>query len=145
MTAIAVSSAQAVGIPNSVRDGVALLDLLLSELNPHDSGLLDAALDLREAVARGDAPASLELLFRIRTLLGSRHRSTFCRVQCWMLAAITVQVRANRALPWIARAFPQGAVRLEEVVNASLATLAENDQIPLCTQVRFVFSMGNCG
>ena len=62
-----------------------------------------------------------------------------------MLDVIGVEVRANRTMPWQAGAFPSGAARVDEVINASLALLADDDEIPACAQVRFVFHARKSG
>ena len=138
MTPIADPPAPPSAMPPQLRDGTAALDILLSELNPHDVQLCNAALDLRAAVTAANATAAVNELFRVRALLRGRHRAAFQRVFCWIHGAIGIEVRANRARPWQAGEFPPGAARLSEVINAALAMLTD-DEIPACAQVRFVF------
>lgn len=121
-------------------DGLATLDLLLAELDPRDTALFDAALDLRSLCAAGtDATACVRQLFKVRALLDERHYLAFYRVRCWARRALRVEVRAGRGSPWIAREFPLNGARLDEIINASLAALACDDgSIPASAHVRFV-------
>ncbi|MGH7958835.1 MAG: hypothetical protein ACREH8_17760 [Opitutaceae bacterium] len=121
-------------------DGAATLDLLLAELDPRDTALFDAALDLRAlCVCRADAAACIEQLFRVRALLDERHYLAFYRVRCWAQRSLRIEVRAGRASPWIARELPLDGARLDEIINASLASLAISDgAIPESAHVRFV-------
>jgi hypothetical protein len=121
-------------------DGVATLDLLLAELDPRDSALFDAALDLRTLCVAGAEPAAcVEQLFRVRWLLGERHYLAFYRVRCWARRTLRIEVRASRNAPWIARELPLDGARLDEIINASLASLVTPDgTIPESAYVRFV-------
>lgn len=124
-------------------DGAATLDTLLAELNPRDRELFDATLDLRSLLAAGDdALACAEQLFVVRALLSDRHYLAFYRVRCWLRRALRVQVRASRQTPWITREFPLDGARLDEVINSSLATLAQNEDatVPVTAHVRFRFA-----
>ena len=122
-------------------DGAATLDLLLAELDPRETDLFDAVLDLRSLfVAREDATAGAEQLFRVRRLLGGRHYLAFYRVRCWARRALRIEVRAGRGAPWCSREFPLDGARLDEMINASLATLAQDGAIPAAAHVRFTFA-----
>jgi hypothetical protein len=122
-------------------DGAPTLDALLAELDPRDSELFDAALDLRSvAVAGEDAGACAEQLFRMRSLLGERHYLAFYRVRCWARRVLRIQVRAGRGMPWITNELPLDGARLDEVVNAALALLAQEGVIPVAAHARFAFS-----
>jgi hypothetical protein len=123
-------------------DGVATLDLLLAELSPDDTALFDAALDLRSLCAAGtDAEACVHQLFRVRALLEERHYLAFYRVRCWARRMIHIEVRAVRGSPWGARPLPLDGARLDEVVNAALASLAnDNGVIPSSAYARFVLA-----
>lgn len=123
-------------------DGATTLDLLLAELDPHETELFDAVLDLRSAFACGDEPAAcLIQLFRVRTVLGDRHYLAFYRVRCWARRALRIEVRASRHLPWITRELPLDGARLDELVNSSLAAIATADgAIPESAHVRFTFA-----
>lgn len=123
-------------------DGAATLDMLLAELDPRDLTLFDAVLDLRSLFASGDEPsACLTQLFRVRRLLGDRHYLAFYRVRCWARRALRIEVRASRHQPWIARELPLNSARLDELVNTSLAAVADADGvIPESAHVRFTFS-----
>jgi hypothetical protein len=121
-------------------DGAATLDLLLAELDPSETELFDAALDLRSLCAAGDDPAAcVEQLFRVRAQLDERHYLAFYRVRCWARRSFRIQARAARGLPWITRELPLDGARLDEVINAALATFATGDGvIPASAHVRFV-------
>lgn len=121
--------------------GPATLDLLLAELDPRDRELFDAALDLRSLfTAGGDASACIAQLFRVRALLGDRHYLAFYRVRCWARRAIRVEVRSDRRAPWEPRTLPLNVARMDELVNAALATLATAaGEIPAAAHLRFAF------
>lgn len=122
-------------------NGAATLDALLAEINPDDTQLFDAVLDLRcVAVAGCDALGCVEQLFRVRRLLGDRHYLAFYRVRCWAHRALHVEVRAHRAAAWIARPLPLNGGRVDEVINAALAVLATSESIPAAAHARFIFS-----
>lgn len=122
-------------------DGAATLDLLLAELDPNDTSLFDAALDLRWLFASGrDATACVEQLFRVRELLDSRHYLAFYRVRCWARRTLRIEVRAARGSPWIDRELPLNGGRLDEIVNTALAAVAEDGAIPPAAHVRFAFA-----
>jgi len=123
-------------------DGIATLDLLLAELDPADTQLFDAALDLRSLCAAGsDAAACVHQLFRVRALLEERHYLAFYRVRCWARRNLRIEVRAGRGAAWITQELPLNGARLDEVINASLAHLAaENGVIPASAHVRFVLA-----
>jgi hypothetical protein len=121
-------------------DGVATLDLLLAEIDPRETALFDAALDLRSLCAAGrDAAGCVAQLFRVRALLAGRHYLAFFRVRCWARRVLRIEVRAQRGAPWLAREFPLDGGRLDEIVNAALASLAEGDVIPAAAHARFAF------
>lgn len=119
-------------------DGIAVLDVFLAELDPKDHALFDAALDLRSLATGNDATACVEQLFRVRALLEGRHYLAFYRVRCWARRHFRVEVRAHRGASVLLRELPLDGGRLEEVVNASLAELAENGEVPAGAFVRFV-------
>ena len=121
-------------------DGPATLDLLLAELDPNDTVLFDAALDLRSLCAAGeDAAACVEQLFRVRALLDERHYLAFYRVRCWARRSLRIQARAGRGAPWVTRELPLDSARLDEVINAALATFATDEGvIPASAHIRFV-------
>lgn len=122
-------------------DGIATLDLLLAELDPRDVALFDAVLDLRTlCVASEEAAACVEQLFRVRTLLAERHYLAFYRVRCWARQAFRIEVRARRGAPWLTQELPLDGGRLDEIVNSSLAVLAEEGVIPAAAHLRFVFA-----
>jgi hypothetical protein len=121
-------------------DGVTTLDLLLAELDPRESGLFDAVLDLRSLAAGRDASACLAQLFKVRTLLDGRHYLAFYRVRCWARRAFRVEVRSRRGETALIRELPLDGARLDEVVNSSLACLAQGRDIPAGAHVRFVFA-----
>lgn len=77
-------------------DGAATLDLLLAELDPRETELFDAALDLRAEFAAGaDAATCAAQLLRVRALLGERHYLAFYRVRCWARRALHIEVRGT--------------------------------------------------
>lgn len=123
-------------------DGAATLDALLAELDPRDTALFDAVLDLRSLAASAeDATACIAQLFRVRALLDDRHYLAFYRVRCWAHRTLHIEVRASRAAPWHTQALPRDGARLDEIVNAALATLAtDNGEIPAAAHVRFGFA-----
>jgi len=121
-------------------DGIATLDLLLAELDPRDSELFDAVLDLRTLANDRDASACVAQLYRVRALLDSRHYLAFYRVRCWARRTFRVEVRAMRGAPAITSELPLDGGRLEQVVNSSLASLAHDGELPASAQVRFVFA-----
>ena len=124
-------------------DGAATIDLLLAEIDPRDTALFDAALDLRSLCMTGeDAEACIEQLFRVRALLAERHYLAFYRVRCWARRALRIEVRPARTAPWITRELPLDGRRLEEVINASLASVATAEEIiPDTAHIRFVFAL----
>ncbi len=124
-------------------DGAATLDLLLAALDPEESELFDAALDLRSLATAGDDPAAcVAQLFRVRRLLAGRHYLAFYRVRCWARRALRVEVRAGRGYPWLERELPLDGGRIDEVVNSALAPLAAEDGlIPVGAHVRFTFAV----
>ncbi len=123
-------------------DGVATLDLLLAELDPQDTQLFDAVLDLRTQSAAATEPAAcVEQLLRVRRILGGRHYLAFFRVRCWARRTFRIEVRAGRALPWLSRELPLDCARVDELVNSSLAALANADgEIPASAHMRFAFA-----
>lgn len=122
-------------------DGAATLDLLLAELDPRDTALFDAVLDLRSLATEGaDAAACLAQLFRARALLDERHYLAFYRVRCWARRALRIETRARRGAPWLAHSLPLDGRRLDELVNAALAPFAADGVIPATAHVRFVFA-----
>lgn len=122
-------------------DGVATLDAFLAELEPGDTALFDAALDLRTlAVASSDAEACTAQLFLVRALIGDRHYLAFYRVRCWAHRVLRVDVRQHRGGLWQSRPLPLGAARLDEVVNGALAALASEEAMPAGACVRFSFA-----
>jgi hypothetical protein len=122
--------------------GFATFDLLLAELDPRDTPLFDAALDLRSLVAAGaDAEACVAQLLRVRTLLGDRHYLAFFRVRCWARQALRIEVRADRRAPWQPQPLPLDVARFDELINAALAPLASTEgEIPATAHVRFSFA-----
>lgn len=121
-------------------DGVATLDLLLAELDPRDTALFDAALDLRAFVsAARDAEGCVAQLFRVRALLAERHYLAFYRVRCWARRALRIEVRTHRGA-WRAEPLPLDGGRRDEIVNSALARLAADGSIPALAQVRFAFN-----
>ncbi|MES2693900.1 MAG: hypothetical protein V4773_10540, partial [Verrucomicrobiota bacterium] len=83
----------------------------------------------------------LEQLFRVRRLLGGSHYLAFYRVRCWARRAFRIEVRAGRGAPWLTRQLPLDGARLDEIVNCSLALLADSDGvIPSTAHVRFAFA-----
>jgi len=120
-------------------DGAATLDLLLAELDPRETGLFDAVLDLRSSARDRDAAACASQLFRVRALLGTRHYLAFYRVRCWARRALGVEVRAHRGAAAVIREFPLDGGRLDEVVNNCLAPLMHDGELPAGAHVRFVF------
>jgi hypothetical protein len=121
-------------------DGAATLDLLLAELDPRETQLFDAVLDLRSlAAAREDAGACVEQLFRVRRLLGGRHYLAFYRVRCWARRVLRTEVRAGRGQPWVAHDLPLDCARADEAINLALAAWATADCLPTWAHVRFAF------
>lgn len=122
--------------------GAATLDLLLGELDPRDTTVFDAVLDLRSLASDGsDALACIEQLFRVRRLLGDRHYLAFYRVRRWAHCAFRIEVRAGRGCAWQVAAFPMDGARLDEIVNSALAPLADaGGEIPASAHVRFAFA-----
>lgn len=122
-------------------DGAATLDLFLAELDPHETELFDAALDLRSLFASGtDASACVAQLYQVRHLLGGRHYLAFYRLRRWALRVVRMEVRAGRGEPWMRRDIPLDCARLDEAINLALGSLAEAGAIPLSAQVRFAFT-----
>ena len=126
-------------------DGAATLDLLLAEIDPNDTELFDAALDLRSlCAARDDAASCVEQLFRLRALLDNRHYLAFYRVRRWAQRTFCIATRAHRGAAWLARPLPLDCARSDELVNTALATLADaSGGIPATAQVQFVFAHPN--
>jgi hypothetical protein len=122
-------------------DGAATLDGFLAEIDPRDTALFDAALDLRSLCrARAEPEACAAQFFRVRRMLDSRHYLAFYRVRRWMSRFLRVEVRAHRAAPWLARALPLDGARLDEVINAALAAVADEGGIPATAHARFAFA-----
>lgn len=122
-------------------NGVATLDLLLAELDPRETQLFDAALDLRTlAAAREDAMGCLSQLLRVRRLLGGRHYLAFYRVRCWAKRALRIEVRPHRGQGWVPLEFALDCARLDEIVNAALARIAHDGNIPSTAHARFAFA-----
>lgn len=123
-------------------DGPATLDLFLAELDPRETELFDAALDLRLLFASGtDAAACVAQLFHVRELLGSRHYLAFYRVRCCAHRTLRLEARASRGAPWLRTDLPLDGARLDEVVNSALARLADaRGEIPTTAHVRFSFA-----
>jgi hypothetical protein len=123
-------------------DGATTIDLLLAEIDFRNVTLFDAVLDLRYLCAAGqDAAACVEQLFRIRALLGEQHYLAFYRVRCWARRALLIQVRAQRNAPWSTCELPLNGARLDEIVNAALASLpSQSGTIPDAAHVRFAFA-----
>ena len=125
-------------------DGAATLDLLLAELDPRETELFDAVLDLRSAAsAAQDAAVCIEQLLRVRSLLAGRHYLAFYRVRCWARRALRVEVRVSRTSSWIACNLPFDVGNIDELVNTSLATLAADGVIPVGAHVRFAFAIAS--
>lgn len=139
-TSLPVATTSAMVCP--FHDGAATLDLLLAELDPREVALFDAVLDLRSLLeSSADPAACLTQLFRVRRILGDRHYLAFYRVRCWARRVLRIEVRASRTQPWITRELPLNSARLDELVNASLAAVADADGvIPESAHVRFAFA-----
>lgn len=134
-------SARATPVQCPFHDGVATLDLLLAEIDPCDTELFDAALDLRSlAAAREDAERCAAQLFRVRALLAGRHYLAFYRVRCWAKRALCVQVRRHRGADWLPCELALDSARIDEAVNTALASLTDADTIPAGAHARFVFA-----
>jgi hypothetical protein len=121
-------------------DGIATLDLLLAELDLTEHDLFDAVLDLRSLASGRDASACLAQLFKVRRLLTGRHYLAFYRVRCWARRSFRIEVRSARGETALIRELPLDGARLDEIVNSSLACLADGDDIPAGAHVRFVFT-----
>lgn len=121
-------------------DGAATLDLLLAEIDLSDTVLFDAVLDLRSLATGRDATACLAQLFRVRALLDGRHYLAFYRVRCWAQRTFRVEIRSCRGEAALLRELPRDGARLDEIVNSSLACLAQDGEIPAGAHVRFVFT-----
>lgn len=121
-------------------DGIATLDLLLAEIDPRETALFDAVLDLRSLAAGRDATACLAQLFKVRALLDGRHYLAFYRVRCWAQRTFRAEVRSHRGEAALLRELPRDGARLDEIVNSSLACLAQDGEIPAGAHVRFVFA-----
>lgn len=123
-------------------DGAATLDSFLAGLDPRETALFDAALDLRSLAAAGtDAAACVDQLFRVRALLGGRHYLAFYRVRCWARRALRVEARPARGCPWHGFELPLDGARLDEIVNSALAPFASSTgEIPAGAHVRFTFA-----
>ena len=123
-------------------NGVATLDLLLAELDPQETELFDAVLDLRSLSATDTAPEScVEQLLRVRRILAGRHYLAFYRVRCWARRTFRIEVRASRTLPWLSRELPLDCARVDELINSSLAAVANAEgEIPESAHVRFAFT-----
>ena len=120
--------------------GAATLDLLLAQLDPHETELFDATLDLRTlAVARYDAAACIAQLFRVRRLLAGRHYLAFYRVRSWAKRSFRIEVRPHRNEAWQGCEFAVDCGNLDEAVNTALATLARNNAVPAGSHARIVF------
>ena len=131
-----------VGMICPFHDGVATLDSLLAELDPRELKLFDAVLDLRSLAATSDAAACVAQLFRVRALLEGRHYLAFYRVRCWARRTFRVEVRPMRGAPAVICDLPLDGARLDEVINSSLAALAQDGELPASAYVRFVFVTG---
>ena len=122
-------------------DGAATLDLLLAELDPNDTELFDAALDLRSlCTAQRDATACVRQLFRVRALLDGRHYLAFYRVRCWARRVLRIETRSHGAHPWIVDELPLNCARVDELVNRALASIAGTGAASDNAQVRFTFA-----
>jgi hypothetical protein len=122
-------------------DGVATLDLLLAELDPRETSLFDAVLDLRSLATAGtDALKCLEQFFRVRALLAGRHYLAFYRVRHWARQTFRIQARSARGAAWATQPLPLDCARIDEAVNGALATLADQDALPTSAHVRFAFA-----
>ena len=122
-------------------DGPATLDGLLAVLDPRDTALFDAALDLRALVsAREDADACVEQLLRLRARLDEQHYLAFYRVRCWAQRELQIQVRAHRHAVWVKRDLPLDGARIDEIINTALAALAVDGVIPDAAHARFAFA-----
>jgi hypothetical protein len=122
-------------------DGLATLDLFLAELDPRETALFDAALDLRAlASARTDGDACVAQLFHVRMLLDGRHHLAFYRVRCWANRALRIACRSHRGADWITSEFAPGAGSVNEVVNTALAGICSGEVIPASAHARFVFA-----
>lgn len=126
---------------SSFYDGSATLDLLLAELNPHDTRLIDAVLDLRLlCVAGTDARACVTQLFIVRELLGIRHYHAFYQVRCWARGSLRIEVRADRISPWIGYELPLSSTGVDETIDNAIAALLPATGHPGAAHARFVFT-----
>lgn len=122
-------------------DGAATLDLLLAELDPRNTSLFDAALDLRSICTAGrDATACVRQLFHVRALLDERHYLAFYRVRCWARRALRIETRASNSTHWVVDELPLNCARIDEIVNRAFASIAAGDTAPAKAQVRFTFA-----
>ena len=127
---------------SSFYDGSATIDLLLSELNPHDMRLIDAVLDLRLlCVAGTDALSCVTQLFLVRELLGVKHYHAFYQVRCWARRSLRIEVRSDRTSPWIGYELPLSSTRVDETINNAMAALLPATSNPGAAHARFVFAM----
>lgn len=121
-------------------DGAATLDLLLAELDPSNTALFDAALDLRSLCTAGrDAAACVRQLFRVRALLDEQHYLAFYRVRCWARRAIRIETRTTDSGAWITDELPLNCARIDEIVNRAFAGLATTGSCATA-HVRFTFA-----
>lgn len=121
-------------------DGIATLDLLLAEIDLSETAIFDAVLDLRSLAAGRDAAACVAQLFKVRALLDGRHYLAFYRVRCWAHRVFRIEVRSCRGETALLRELPLNCARFDEAVNASLACLATDGDIPAGAHVRVVFT-----
>lgn len=122
-------------------DGVETLDLLLGEIGPEEIELLDATLDLRNALfCERNAQHCLQQLFRVRALLDGRHYLAFYRVRRLISRLILAQTRPDWASPWTTQEVPLNCARLDELVNLCIAPLAAKGEMPATARIRFRFA-----
>lgn len=103
-----------------LREGAATLDALLAEIGPQGGEALDLALDLRVAAHTSrDATACLDLMLRLRQVLGESHYLALYRVRLWLAGALAFEVRAHRGDTWVQYTLP---------LQANLCTRASLEQ-----------------
>ncbi len=121
-------------------DGPETLDALLGAIDPSESRLLDALLDLRALIRAGeDAEACLSQALRVRQLLDGRHYLAFYRLRHWLRRVIVAEARCNPTEPWQAFPLPLDCGRIDEVVNGCSAQLLGERLACAGIELRFVF------
>lgn len=136
-SAVSFGNADTAACP--LNTGCAVLDQLMAALAAEgDFEGLDAALDLRLALATDETEAILGQYFQLRGRVGERHYLACYRLRRWLEGQYSALVTLSRMSPACEVALHLDAVSLQAVCARCLADAANGRSIPAGARVQLV-------